>query len=70
MSKKYHKVFSLACYCPVCGGKSMVYSSRTTEDTLGFIRRRECEQCGQRWKTIELMYNEFLEGYKDGKYDE
>lgn len=67
---KYHKAFSVACYCPKCGAKSRVYDSRPNDDPIGLIRWRKCEQCGRRWKTVELMYYEFLEGYEKGVYDD
>lgn len=39
--------------CPVCGNpKTGVIDSRIEEDCVS--RRRSCERCGTRWKTIEV----------------
>ena len=43
-------------YCPKCGGKTTVYSKRETD--RGLERRRECENCGQRYKTVEVITRE------------
>lgn len=66
---KYHKVFSIACFCPKCGEKGLIYDSRPYDYTEGLIRRRRCPKCKHKWKTIELVYNEFKELYDAGKLD-
>ena len=39
--------------CPKCGGmKSIVVDSRKCAD--GIRRRRECDNCGERWTTYEF----------------
>lgn len=38
--------------CPVCGGKTAVIDSRGREDEV--TRRRECQECGHRFATIEV----------------
>lgn len=58
---KYKKVFSIACYCPNCGEKGRVYNTRPDEDPVGLVRSRRCWNCGKRWRTVELFYNEFKE---------
>ena len=40
-------------YCEKCGCDSYVTDSRITE--YGIRRRRQCENCGHRWSTIEVM---------------
>ena len=40
-------------YCQKCGGDSYVIETR--EKPYGVRRRRECEKCGFRWSTIEVM---------------
>ena len=66
---KYHKVFSIASFCPKCGEKGYVYDVRPFECVDGIIRRRKCNSCNTKWKTIELVYNEFKEAYDEGKFD-
>lgn len=43
--------------CPVCLGKTAVYDSRLdeTKESQGWVRRRrECLECGHRFKTVEV----------------
>ncbi len=67
--KKYHKVYTIACYCRQCGERSRVVDSRPLQDEIGMIRVRKCERCGLRWKTIELVYDEFIDDYNKGEFD-
>ena len=39
--------------CIKCGGKSSVYDSRPSEDTI--MRRRQCKKCKTRYSTIEIL---------------
>lgn len=43
-------------YCPKCGGQTGVYSTRETD--RGLERRRECRECGARYKTVETVVRE------------
>ena len=43
-------------YCPKCGGKTEIYSTRETDN--GLERRRECEACKARFKTLEAVVRE------------
>lgn len=38
--------------CPSCGSESGVYDSRPRHGTVQ--RRRRCNQCGERWNTLEV----------------
>jgi transcriptional repressor NrdR len=43
-------------HCPFCGHpESRVIDSRTAEDGRAIRRRRECENCGQRFNTFERV---------------
>jgi transcriptional regulator NrdR family protein len=66
---KYHRVFSIACFCPKCGEKGLVIDSRIFKYDEGLTRQRNCPQCGYKWLTIELNYYEFKEKYDAGKFD-
>lgn len=66
---KYHRVFSIAPLCKHCGKKGIVYDVRLFECMDGLIRRRKCLNCGAKWKTIELVYDEFKEAYNEGELD-
>lgn len=66
---RYHKVYAIACFCRQCGEKSKVVDSRPLQDAIGLMRVRKCDKCGARWKTIELMYDEFMRDYKNGEFD-
>lgn len=66
---KYHRVLDIAPICPKCGGKGYVYDSRADFCNEGWMRRRRCEKCGHKWKTIEIMYADFVRDYEAGKYD-
>lgn len=66
---KYHKVFSIASICPRCGEKGYIWDIREDMCQEGLARRRKCKKCNARWKTIELMYDEFKEAYNEGKFD-
>ncbi len=42
--------------CPVCGHEdSQVKDSRPTEDGTAIRRRRQCEECGERFTTFERV---------------
>ena len=41
--------------CPYCGGPTGIADSRKNEESV--IRRRECKECGKRFKTIEIDYD-------------
>lgn len=66
---KYHKVFSIACFCPKCQDKGAVYDSRPFKNADGLVRRRRCKSCGFKWETIELNYDEFKGAYNEGRFD-
>ena len=38
--------------CPVCGGRTIVYDSRPTDDIIN--RRRKCIDCEYRFSTVEV----------------
>lgn len=40
-------------YCPLCGSDSYIVDSRVTPE--GVRRRRVCQSCGHRWKTVESV---------------
>ena len=40
-------------YCPKCGGDSYIVDGRNKK--YGYRRRRECELCGFRWSTLEIV---------------
>jgi len=43
--------------CPECYGKTHVYDTRIEENELGEVlvrRRRQCLECGHRFKTTEI----------------
>lgn len=65
----YHKVYSLADECPVCHGKTHVTQTLLHTDLIGVIRYRRCADCGEIYRTIELMEDEFLQDYEAGKMD-
>lgn len=47
--------------CPNCGGETKVVDSRPQED--GVQRRRECLECKERFKTVEIdseLYQKLL----------
>ena len=37
--------------CPICGGETKVFNSRTTCESIW--RQRRCEKCGYRFDTYE-----------------
>ena len=39
--------------CPKCFSRTKIYDCRS-EDGVTKIRRRECKECGYRFKTIEI----------------
>lgn len=39
--------------CPLCQSKSKVIDSRLREKNVVW-RKRECQECGERWDTYEL----------------
>jgi transcriptional regulator NrdR family protein len=43
--------------CPKCGTASLVYSTKQHANTSGWSTRRyrKCEQCHQRFTTVELL---------------
>ena len=42
--------------CPFCGAKELkVIDSRASDDAKSIRRRRECEECGQRFTTYERI---------------
>lgn len=40
-------------YCPNCGGETEPYSARETDH--GQERRRVCQKCGKRYKSLETL---------------
>ena len=40
-------------FCPKCGCDSLVVNSRYRNGVI--LRRRECQSCGARWSTREVM---------------
>lgn len=50
-------------YCPKCGGNTTNYDTRECPDNTQ-ARRRECRDCGYRFKTIERIIDP---DYKGGK---
>lgn len=61
---KNHNDFSLARECPYCNEKSVITDVRDVEKIGATVRYRKCKSCGFRWKTIELIYDEFFDLYK------
>lgn len=45
--------------CPKCAGRTKVYDCRPDEAGETKTRRRECLECGYRFKTIEIETNLF-----------
>jgi transcriptional repressor NrdR len=41
--------------CPFCGASTRVVDSRPSEDGTVVRRRRQCDQCGQRFTTYETI---------------
>ena len=54
--------------CPVCGfPESKVVDSRPTADGSSIRRRRECEACGRRFTTFEVLESlQIIVRKKDG----
>lgn len=53
--------------CPKCAGRTKIWDSRS-EDGETKIRRRECLECGYRFKTIEIeteLFNRLTGGEKN-----
>lgn len=45
----------MAIVCPKCGGKTKSIDSRTMEYMNAQYRKRECLECGCRFKTLESV---------------
>lgn len=45
--------------CEKCGGVSRIYICRNRESGAVY-RRRQCEECGYSWTTIELTKDYFV----------
>lgn len=41
--------------CPRCGADTYVYDARYDETRQTFVRRRRCEKCDYRFRTVEKM---------------
>ena len=57
--------------CPYCGDEeSKVIDSRPTEDGERIRRRRECQKCGRRFTTYEMVEEvPLIVGKKDGRHE-
>lgn len=57
--------------CPVCGEEKIgIGRSSSKEDSI--VRRRVCENCGNRWSTIEVdldQYDSMCSTVKSMKYN-
>lgn len=47
--------------CPECGGNLKSYSTENTSDGEMVIRRRECQECGAKVKTGEVIIEKAAE---------
>lgn len=45
-------------YCPKCGSDSYVIDSR--DKPYGIRRRRQCENCGYKWTTLETRIESYM----------
>lgn len=50
--------------CPVCNGKTKVYE-HNIRTNKGYLRRRRCDDCGHRFRTLEVICDVQIQG--DGK---
>lgn len=55
--------------CPKCAGRTRIYDCRPDEAGETKMRRRECLECGYRFKTVEIEIN-LLESLQGGKHNE
>ena len=55
--------------CNKCGSDSHIYESRIKDDGT-VVRRRECNNCGHKWMTIEVEYWKYQQMLKNtGDHD-